>query len=639
MTITGDDAQQLNLYRFAIPGTVFSQTYQADCMKVHTRVTIDGLDIQQRVVAFVIPQSVVNRGTGANGSDPDTPLGKLKIDLEDADVDRETHDQTEDGRSHAGAASESVPHNDKLGIEVADEGQTVILDGPPDDVERVKPEIEAIARAGGQTLQLGGRDPPHRTSHGDEGSVRNPWRTRDGLQIPNPIDIHSAGVSANERGLKPEDHSSSPRIDPDTWTVTGEITDDDGVPLAGVRVWAATGAGSLRTTGETRTDSDGTYSLTFGPGIHFLQANDVSQSQVGVQAACIFAALDGYAEVNLCREGDRLMAESLTDGSLPTGTTAWGSLDAIRDRLILKGQPVTINFVMQPSARIRGFLVDQYGHLLQGRSLSMTGSELPPGSSVLDQVILNREARFEFQDVPPDKTWQFSFRLPETQIEVVTPGFHLDPASEHVWLVTADSQADPPTLTYEAITDEQFDALAGRDLDKPWPVMRGRPLTSREQHAIDWGPEQGGLRAAMATPDELSISSGSEVDLELWLHNVSDEPIRIESENWRQDDELELKNADEVPVLVGKSWYTGWPVMKTWVIDPGEVVVIDSGNLQVRTIGGRPGPSGNMPVYRADSLKPGRYSARFRVRIPGDDTESDTWRGELTSGTLELEIR
>ena len=228
--------------------------------------------------------------------------------------------------------------------------------------------------------------------------TEKPPSTDESLQSPR----HPQEKPMN--AANPKELPSNPESE--TWSINGTIKSPNGDPLPGVKVWASTGIGSLRRTGEAVTDDNGKYEFTFTPGMLFFTPNDSTKPGADVQAATIFASLDGHSEANLCRQGDRLMADVM-----PTEDTAWGTVDQIRDKLILKGQPVTIDFVMKPAASIEGFLVDQDGHLLQRCSLSITGPELPPSSSVYEQVHTDLDGRFEFATVPVDKQWQWEFGI------------------------------------------------------------------------------------------------------------------------------------------------------------------------------------------------------------------------------------
>ncbi|MCG8651126.1 MAG: carboxypeptidase regulatory-like domain-containing protein, partial [Pirellulales bacterium] len=76
------------------------------------------------------------------------------------------------------------------------------------------------------------------------------------------------------------------------FSIHGRVVDQDGRPMAGVEVRAATGRGTLLGGGRTTTDNDGKYRLYFGPGGRV--GGDNAPLGVGVQAAHFFANKPGW---------------------------------------------------------------------------------------------------------------------------------------------------------------------------------------------------------------------------------------------------------------------------------------------------------------------------------------------------------
>ena len=362
--------------------------------------------------------------------------------------------------------------------------------------------------------------------------------------------------------------------------------------------------------------------------MHFIQPNDFTKRDVGVQAATIYASLDGFFEKNLCQAGDRLMADSIPVDD------RWGPLDEIRERLILKGQPEQIDFVMMPATRIEGFLMDAEGRLLQGHRISLTGPELPPSCSVFEQVMTDLDGRFVFANVPADKQLQLSFTDPGSGDELLSANLDVSASRPlHRWSVAVSGNT--ATLIGEEIDEDRFEALAGRDIHESTrrrPVMRGRVLNEQESAEVTWGPEQTGLQAA------LRVAHGSvagEYELQIWLRNVSNDEIVIESEGWRQDDFLRMTSlaGEQGDVLVAKTWYSGWPIIRNWQLAPGETVKIDCGNLWA---GNEDSASDVHAVFQA-SPPNGDFQIVLDLRIPTFEAElADSWQGKLVTGPVRL---
>lgn len=181
------------------------------------------------------------------------------------------------------------------------------------------------------------------------------------------------------------------------WTVTGTVTNLDGEPMPDVEVRAYTGVATLRRTGETHTNAQGKYVLKFGPALQ-------SPEGVPLQAATISVIRKNYSEANLGRQGDLLMADQI-----PSDPSLAGQ-DSGR-RLLLPDQPMKVDFVLIPAATVSGRLVDAEGEPLIKASVSLTGDQLPPSSSVIDQVITDDQGRFTVPEVPANYPFQWLIEM------------------------------------------------------------------------------------------------------------------------------------------------------------------------------------------------------------------------------------
>ena len=169
--------------------------------------------------------------------------------------------------------------------------------------------------------------------------------------------------------------------------------------MAGVEVGAHCGMGTLRRTGIATSGADGRYELDFGPGFLTLRG-----AGVALQAATISTHKPGYFEANLNRQGGCLAAQEMPDEDQ---LEDWGGR---KDRVFLPGRPLELNFVMRPSGRVAGRLVDESAKPLAGYSVSLTGPDLPPSSSVVGWTRTDAQGRFVLEDIPTTYRFQFAVR-------------------------------------------------------------------------------------------------------------------------------------------------------------------------------------------------------------------------------------
>ncbi len=175
------------------------------------------------------------------------------------------------------------------------------------------------------------------------------------------------------------------------WVVTGTVTDANGRPLEGVTLHANTGWGTLRPTGETKTDAEGRYTLRFLPGMHMLD-EETGEWTANLQAATIHPELPGFFERNLHRQGDLRMADSL-----PPEDERFG---ASPDQIVLPDEPHRLDFVMVPGVTLSGLVVDHEGVPVAGQHVSLLADELWPSSSVLHWESTDADGRFTISPVP-----------------------------------------------------------------------------------------------------------------------------------------------------------------------------------------------------------------------------------------------
>lgn len=177
------------------------------------------------------------------------------------------------------------------------------------------------------------------------------------------------------------------------WSAKGRVTDIQGQPVSGAVIYAHCGIGSLHPTGKAVSDTNGLYTLRFGPGV-------LSSSRGLVQAATISVHLDGWFETNLHRQGDMIAALEL-----PTEPIHWAGKTT--NDLFLPGLEKPLEFVLAPAALVKGTLTGEDGRPLGNRRVGITGTNLPPSSSVLAETRTRQDGQFEFKNVPTG----YHFRL------------------------------------------------------------------------------------------------------------------------------------------------------------------------------------------------------------------------------------
>lgn len=190
--------------------------------------------------------------------------------------------------------------------------------------------------------------------------------------------------------------AKQPAAERGPWRAFGRVTDPAGRPMAGVEVRASTGKGTLLGGGATTSDADGRYELYFGPGF-------LSRDRTVIQAAIISARKSGYFEANLSRQGGCSAAYVMP------GEGQKNQWSGRKVRLFLPDRPLELNFVMRPATRVAGKLVDEQGQPLVGYSVSLTGADLYPATSVMGSVRADDQGRFALEDIPT--TFRFQFQV------------------------------------------------------------------------------------------------------------------------------------------------------------------------------------------------------------------------------------
>jgi hypothetical protein len=119
------------------------------------------------------------------------------------------------------------------------------------------------------------------------------------------------------------------------WVATGRVVDEFGRPVADAEVRVATGRLTLRGGSTTRTGPDGRFTLRFAEGIW-------SNDPANAQAAVFSVTKEKFLEKSRSRPGHHMMARQMPDARARRGVEP--------DRIILKGRPYAIDFVLAEPA-------------------------------------------------------------------------------------------------------------------------------------------------------------------------------------------------------------------------------------------------------------------------------------------------
>lgn len=367
------------------------------------------------------------------------------------------------------------------------------------------------------------------------------------------------------------------------FVVQGRVVDEQGNGLSGVTIAANCGAGTLRRTGVTESQSDGRYELRFHHGIWF-QRETNQPPPANVQAATIFPSKPGYFDANLHRQGDLLMGDRMPT---PGEDVGW-KVDT--NKLVLPNRPYELNFVLLPAAKITGLLHDETGGPLTNWSVCFAGEKLPPSSSVYQQVQTDASGRFQLDDLPTNGPWWLTawrrgerkelrseeFTLPkpgayEFEVERVdangafvlkiryklVESASIEPVRTDV--VSDTAHTDPPTLQFLAWQDEW-------KTNKPFGVWHpdGTPVTNATE--LSW------LKAVYAGGMDTTFESQPRF-LKLWFSHPAFKRTDFTAIELLDDNGHRLKrgaNSESSCSLVDASLQNGWLGWRCWTGSPGE---------------------------------------------------------------------
>jgi hypothetical protein len=188
--------------------------------------------------------------------------------------------------------------------------------------------------------------------------------------------------------------------------------------------------------------------------------------------------------------------------------------------------------------------------------------------------------------------------------------------------------------------------------------VAGDPGASRPD--LVWGEPSNGLRSAVefrsstdteqARRDERrgEFPHGARLNVYVHVQNISLQPITFWSEDWRQDDQVTLIDAEGAEQQLTHSLYTGWAQVEHWTLKPGQTAILQAITLGIAA-SNEAARQFDHPIGPVIVGKPGKYRLRYAVRfnawqrqdadgkkvIPG----SDDWQGTLVTGDAAITLR
>jgi hypothetical protein len=164
------------------------------------------------------------------------------------------------------------------------------------------------------------------------------------------------------------------------------------------------------------------------------------------------------------------------------------------------------------------------------------------------------------------------------------------------------------------------------------------PATAVPAQKLSFGPVANGLCAAV----ELTTSNGvfrlgEPITMRFHIRNASDHEIVVAGRAYRQTDQCILDDEQGNRVDLSMCRRLIRTFTQRGSVGPGEVMVFESGGLSFGEV-----KAGYLVSYVAKAW-PGRYTLRFRLRIPDagspDKPWLDDWQGELETGAVTVDVK
>jgi hypothetical protein len=408
--------------------------------------------------------------------------------------------------------------------------------------------------------------------------------------------------------------------DDNTFVAFGTVTDPNGNPVANATVRVATGIGTLVGGASTKTDEDGKFKLSFGPGMRTTVNPEWSPLGVGVQAAKFNVKKEAmkldadevlhYLMSDLTPEKfDKMLADS--------GGKYWGKSDA--SEVIFANTPKEINFVMiketlganRKDADKVVWGKSRKGLVAGAKLLSATG-ELDCGDPIVVQFVLKNDSKEKrsivlkrTQEIHPvigeDNRLELNVlgSSQETAKHNLEPGETLEDARYRVTVSTDGMAAGEYRITsrtaFWMVKDGKPNAATGIPFGKSIPIELGQSeaVTTRtppdDGKTIWWGKPTANLILGMRLVDDRKFWPNDDVDIEgqLFLFNSGDEVLELSYQlpttpsGWN----MHVTAEGEKSVRLDWTWFTGIEPTRdrTVNIEPGQSIPLTGIEAAVST--------------------------------------------------------
>jgi hypothetical protein len=187
-------------------------------------------------------------------------------------------------------------------------------------------------------------------------------------------------------------------------------------------------------------------------------------------------------------------------------------------------------------------------------------------------------------------------------------------------------------MEVQGTVDEKRDGWTERGTKFRYKLVQDAGTATVAPPPLVFGEGARGLQAA------LEVTPGEPFKLRIHIRDVSDHAISIEGASYRQEDECLLTDAQGQPVPITKLPHDIGMGMHAGYYSPGQVAVFESAGLSFQSIEKAPSSAG----YVAHA-KPGRYTLRVRLHLPGDDVPftagKNVWKGVLETGPVTIEVK
>ena len=200
--------------------------------------------------------------------------------------------------------------------------------------------------------------------------------------------------------------------------------------------------------------------------------------------------------------------------------------------------------------------------------------------------------------------------------------------------------------------DRQYQFTQPLDSIKSFRVLT-RPIKIAEYKNVSYvsggfsyGPEVNGLRAALdLVPEGDGFQIGGAASLRFQVRNVTtDQEAQVASPALRQDDYgdpaliVEDEKGNSIPVNYARDVFHGSSVQREHLA-PGDTATFQGESVAFLPEGAT-GSVGDKPPASVE-VKPGRYTIRYKLRLPGlptADAQPGDWKGELETAPVTIDI-